>query len=1304
MGRLLMKGGGTIAVKETKSSDGREIVFYPDTNFHLFRGKGVQWYKDKDDLWYFIIPNNSSILALPELAGLVNSVRVDDGKVLTALSKSNEGATELSELRQLLIEGENKQQEEQQEWAEYIQGRTDLAQPIIRKIALLASQGMEAAKSWKKDGIEAPCRQQYINEFCRRERGGGAMTARDEIKLRLLLNYLPNVVYRCFGCRHDFYDNATAMRSYEDDLMLFCGAPDMTQQELYSLFHSLLGPDWTKFYRVLYGRTCNTKKLEVAWEDLQSSIYDWINTQPSWGLLWQDVPITMSLPRLSGEGENERQNIKLTRARLNALDHTLIPRLVGVFDINKEPMKSVCPMLINMGGVGEIDGAPISFTGAVATKVVASVNPRLSVPCGAFAVGADVKPMYFYCPTADEKHQLVVANSGAITTEEEKAWVLSHEIFIFRGAPGADNLLATCPTRIGVNQINANTVEEGGVVAGSAWRNKATAATANSCNIWFNTVLVTTSEKKQEIMQAAKAAGDFFCKYISEQIQQEGTLREAITKGVLLEATVTDEQKNMMRIVCINQTGDGLCDKECTSSGLASCFAFKSRIEISVPAYLCGDGDIKPILIKEFALKLGDFQIFLGLSDSLTRVIDTITNRLPTLVAQIQFYDSIKKLNAFLQKTKVSSEYIMRILEALTGDDIPTALTLMKQNNRKISFNISEVIDGIFGEIRENDGKFPTLVVSWRKESMPECASYEVSFEDIVESGVAKLKKSLNTTKGKLWGDDHDAAVPLIRYVNMKLYSDAPKDRHDPFMKAVNSALTAVKTNSMTAESAIAQYLPGGEDPSVVYGNNGTGSLDPSALTTDPVSLTNQQYWTRVQLSNKPRLPQKQKDVMTRLCDTHRRFPTTMDILNEFKIKPKLFLETIGGQKQSNNQQSENMLNQQQKEENKPPNEDSNWERKIIDDKNALIGARIFADVIARRPTEETVPEIPVGVIGDLVTYLTTEEILQRFNKEKVLEVLDDIMKQIDIGMLNHQDIKRLCKYLSYLTLSLRIRFDNDNNELIVAIPFLIIDALGLDIDDAPAILLVHIIQGMNDTFNTNSLSDGRWQAEQICIQRFQEHVEYMQNPFEWWEKEEEQGRIFQAAVGSVETDRSMASHTLTHTHRNLWYCIDLMQEVNREGFLTVDVTPTLVTQRENQLKQEEEEKMDQFKNHQRRRRSVMRASNSSSSSSSSSSSTPSSSVQVAVALSEEGNGEANPRVGVSVESQARPPKGIWRKIKSWGTAKTGYTRKRGYKRISGGTKKKRTRRKRKKTRRKKKRKKKTIRKRRKRGRKTRHK
>lgn len=1258
MGRLLMKGGGSIVKREMKDAPDL-IVFYPDkNNIQKFERTGWGWDKDTRGV-YFTIPDNSSILNLsPTITnGMALSVVVDDDNVLAAWNESNAGTTEQDELRQLLNMAEIEQNWKAKKWAEYIHQQADISDPIISEIAQLASQGIVAAASWVKAGIAATCRQQYINKFCAREKSTGSMSNIDERDLRLLLNYLPDVVYRCFGCRHDFYDNATAMRSYKDDLKLFLGGTGLNEQGLYSLFSSLLGAaNWNKFQIVLYGGTCTTKTLEVAWEDLQSSIYDWINARPGWGLLWQDVPITMSLPRLSGEGANERKNIELTKARLNALDPTLIPRLVGVFDINKEPMKSLCQMLINMGGVGEIDGASVRHT----ERVVASVNPRLPVPCGAFAsgTGTDVEPMYFYCPTAVEKQQIVEQLSGRMS-DEESALVLSHKIFIFRGGNpsdlstfNADNLLATCPTRIGVNQINANTVDVGGNVSTSSWRNKATYETANSCNIWFNIVLVTAPEKKQEIMQAAKATGDFFCKYISERIQQEGTIGGAITKGVLLKVIVTDEQETMARIVCINQTGDGLCDKECTSSGLASCFAFGTRIEISVPAYLCGGGDIKPILIKEFALKLGDFQIFLGLSNLLTDVINTITNRSSTFVAQIQFNDSIKKLNALLQKTEVSSEYIMQILEALNRGDIPTALTLMKQNNRKISFNISEVIDGIFGEIRENDGEFPRLVVSWQGEPM--CASYEVAFEDIVESDAGKHKASLQPTIRRLWGDDATAtAVPLVRYVNRTLYSNDPKDGGGPFMGAVNSALKEVTERKITPMEAILRYLPGGKNPRGLH-----------------MSPDNQR-------------------ILRELYVKHGRFPTTMDILNELNISPKLFLETISNRKKTNQNQSENIHNKQNIAEKKSYNEDSKWKRKIIEDEYALIGARIFAHTVGGRGAEAGVKEIPVGAIANLVTYLTTEEILQRFNKEKVLEVLNAA-----VGTQNHEYMK-LCKYLSYLTLSLRIRFDNDDNEQIAAIPFLIIDALDLDITDARAVLLVNIIQGMNEGYNHGINDLARKQVEQIGIHKFSQNPETaMTNPVEMKLKEKEKGQIFRAAAESVRGSVDMANRNLTQTKNNLWSCINLMQEVNSKGVLTIEVDTKLAKQhRQHQLQQHQKTRRDA----KGARRGAAAGSNNTPVATPASNS--SSSVQVAVPLYGEESGETT-FVGVPVGPQEAIPQTMLGRLKSAMTRGKGFKRKR-----KGGTKKKRTRRKRKKTKRKRKRRrKKTIKKRRKRGRKTRRK
>ena len=91
----------------------------------------------------------------------------------------------------------------------------NIAVPIVEKINALPD---DEAQGWKKSGITTASRMQYITAFCS---AGGPISGmkeedrgRIEAALNISLNFLPRVIYRCFGCRHDFYDTVIAHLSF----------------------------------------------------------------------------------------------------------------------------------------------------------------------------------------------------------------------------------------------------------------------------------------------------------------------------------------------------------------------------------------------------------------------------------------------------------------------------------------------------------------------------------------------------------------------------------------------------------------------------------------------------------------------------------------------------------------------------------------------------------------------------------------------------------------------------------------------------------------------------------------------------------------------------------------------------------------------------------------------------------------------------------------------------------------------------------------------------------------------------------
>jgi len=583
-------------------------------------------------------------------------------------------------------------------------------------------------EGWTGVGITATGRDQYIKEFCF---GHDSPFARQNMKaievfidLTLLLNFLPKVVYRDFGCRHDFFDVLTGKSSYTQDEKMFLNEMGRKINDVLTEFHlepmsnqaltkrlaDLLNDvdDFDEFMNIQRSMTCSTPKMHYGWRILHTGIIEWIVNQP-WGKYFNCMPLTITVPRERGRGKDNAEVLLEELVKLEPGDgenSSIDKRLLGIFDINGIAGRELCSAVIDLTGLAQIDGAVVNFKDTN-SRIVARVNQNQTCRCGALTVRNETRGIYF---------QYV----GPKTAE------LTHNINIWWGEPDTDGsiVIARCPDRLSVNQILANIRELGGVVAASAVRG-ASGSEVPSCDFqwtqdFFGLGISDQSlvEKQIEILETAKALGDYFPCEISSRIANAGSIQRAEEEEVV-SVTVTSEEvdQELRRLltepdfaICLLQTGDHLAFWQNVSMGNTTLLNCGRSLVLSIPRNVFSS-DVRPILIKQFVEKIKEMQTIILMKEFL---LHAVRDCLPTggdesLAAIVMKQNYIRKIHIFLMKANESIRMIMQILIRLEKGDDAAALTLMQKNNERISCNVTLLIDSVFGEIIEDEGIYTQL-------------------------------------------------------------------------------------------------------------------------------------------------------------------------------------------------------------------------------------------------------------------------------------------------------------------------------------------------------------------------------------------------------------------------------------------------------------------------------------------------------------------------------------------------------------------------------------------------------------------
>jgi len=650
-----------------------------------------------------------------------------------AVKKETHGRTELAALQEGLNELELQQKTFMQTRIEGL--NPDIAEPIIAEIEKLGY--LKKDKGWATVGDITRSREEYIRKFCKKD---GPLRDLDLAKryeiektLTVLLTYLPRVIYRCFGCRHDFYDSYIGKLSRIADENAF--------NEHYSkrfnvsplnIVHKIEG--WKEFKEILDSQTTNTPKMEKAWAAFQRRIYDWINQQP-WGTQFQCLPLEVKLSRVSGDAD---ENIKVLKKAVERLRTDITKELCLVPDTNGSE-GAVCHFCVDMrNSLATIDGAGVVPRNVADQVIVGPIHSSQSGTSGYLTLKEETLPLIFHFLSSSEAAESLGINPDNLPD--------NHNILIFWGK----TLLASCPNKLSVNQLISNMIEVGYLGASGGTRG---GRNIKSCEFRFYEQL--TTEEKVIILQAAKALGDKFPCDIAMAISKAGDLRNAYSRGVLVPSPNATEIYGDIKLICMGLTIDGLCFLNFTSSGQACLKAHGKTMTLSIPTNVIS-ADIKPILIKSFGLKLVECRAFFETQsqNALRSVLEAVylLEEETSLATIVQKLAAARRVKVYLERIRHSLFFINQILTAISEERLPDALTLMKTNNDKISFGCGEVIDDIFGTIADDEHTFPRLVVVNTESCNPK---YEMKLVEEPETTSDKTQKRLkrfaDTNKGVMY-------------------------------------------------------------------------------------------------------------------------------------------------------------------------------------------------------------------------------------------------------------------------------------------------------------------------------------------------------------------------------------------------------------------------------------------------------------------------------------------------------------------------------------------------------------------------
>jgi hypothetical protein len=136
------------------------------------------------------------------------------------------------------------------------------------------------------------------------------------------------------------------------------------------------------------------------------------------------------------------------------------------------------------------------------------------------------------------------------------------------------------------------------------------------------------------------------------------------------------------------------------------------------------------------------------------------------------------------------------ILSALSTDSYTLALTLMKKNNNKISFTISELIDDLFGTMSDDESTFPRVMVKIQPDSC--IANYKLEQVEEPDRKGENYPQSIRHIPGLFPYLSADSSDEKVNAELKKMWTDHEANRKMDYESLLNRTPSLFQTSTNT--------------------------------------------------------------------------------------------------------------------------------------------------------------------------------------------------------------------------------------------------------------------------------------------------------------------------------------------------------------------------------------------------------------------------------------------------------------------------------------------------------------------------
>jgi hypothetical protein len=206
--------------------------------------------------------------------------------------------------------------------------------------------------------------------------------------------------------------------------------------------------------------------------------------------------------------------------------------------------------------------------------------------------------------------------------------------------------------------------------------------------------------------------------------------------------------------------------------------------------------DIKIPIIRAFGLNMVGCLSFLESYGSFVSFPKSLTNSSGSLSEAIQKLVAAKRLLKYLTQVDESLEMMTEILSALSTNSYTLALTLMKKNNNKISFTISELIDDLFGSMSEDELTFPRVMVKTQPGSC--IKNYTLELVEEPERTGWNYKQSIRHIPGLFNYLSEASSEKEVEAELKKMWTDHEANRKMDYESLLNRTPSLFQTSTNT--------------------------------------------------------------------------------------------------------------------------------------------------------------------------------------------------------------------------------------------------------------------------------------------------------------------------------------------------------------------------------------------------------------------------------------------------------------------------------------------------------------------------